>query len=250
VETGTIMAAKQISFCRNSEEEQEKVERLVREEVTLMSRLHHPNILRMYGAIQEGSHINVFEEWMGGGSIASLLDRHGAFNEQVILRYTHQILVGLDYLHSNGILHRDLKGANLLVDTSGHHVRIADFGAAARMLSQTTMPGEFQGELQGTIAFMAPEVLRGDTYGRSCDVWSLGCAIIEMATSKPPWGAADVSNHLTLIFMIACSGSPPSVPPALSPALRDLTLRCLELEPNLRPSARELLLHPALNPAV
>jgi len=244
VETGTLMAAKQISFCRNSEEEQERVETLIREEVLLISGLQHPHIVRMYGAIQEAAHINVFVEWMAGGSIASLLDKHGVFTESVITRYLHQILLGLEYLHSNGVLHRDLKGANLLVDTSGHHLRIADFGAAARMMSKSTVPGEFQGQLQGTIAFMAPEVLRGDSYGRSCDIWSLGCSIIEMATGKPPWGASDVSNHLALIFRIACAPGPPEVPSSLSPALRDLALRCLELDPGLRPSARELLLHP------
>ena len=110
VETGTIMAAKQISFCRNSEEEQDKVEQLIREEVLLISGLQHPHVVRMYGAIQEGSHINVFVEWMAGGSISSLLDKHGVFTESVIVRYLHQVLLGLDYLHSNGILHRDLKG--------------------------------------------------------------------------------------------------------------------------------------------
>jgi len=247
VQTGTLMAAKQISFCRNSDEEQDKVEQLIREEVLLISKLQHPHVVRMYGAIQEGSHINVFVEWMPGGSIASLLDKHGVFTEVVMLRYLYQILLGLDYLHTNGILHRDLKGANLLVDTSGHHLRIADFGAAARMMSKSTVPGEFQGQLQGTIAFMAPEVLRGDSYGRSCDIWSVGCCIIEMATTKPPWGASDVSNHLALIFRIACANEPPEVPQSLPPALRDLTLRCLELDPNHRPSARELLLHPVFH---
>jgi len=135
----------------------------------------------------------------------------------------------------------------LLVDTSGHHLRIADFGAAARMMSKSTVPGEFQGQLQGTIAFMAPEVLRGDSYGRSCDIWSLGCTIIEMATGKPPWGASDVSNHLALIFRIACATGPPEVPGSLSPAVRDLALRCLELDPSHRPSARDLLLHPVFH---
>ena len=129
VETGTLMAAKQISFCRNSEEEQERVETLIREEVLLISGkavnhkacqsfltllisgLQHPHIVRMYGAIQEAAHINVFVEWMAGGSIASLLDKHGVFTESVITRYLHQILLGLEYLHSNGVLHRDLKGS-------------------------------------------------------------------------------------------------------------------------------------------
>ena len=67
----------------------------------------------MYGAIQEAAHINVFVEWMAGGSIASLLDKHGVFTESVITRYLHQILLGLEYLHSNGVLHRDLKGSYL-----------------------------------------------------------------------------------------------------------------------------------------
>jgi len=55
---------------------------------------------------------------------------------------------------------------------------------------------------QGTIAFMSPEVLRGESYGRSCDVWSLGCCVIEMATARPPWNASDVSNHLALIYKV------------------------------------------------
>ena len=59
------------------------------------------------------------------------------------------------------------------------------------------------GELEGTIAFMAPEVLRGESYGRSCDIWSLGCCLIEMATAKPPWNASDVSNHLALIYKVS-----------------------------------------------
>jgi mitogen-activated protein kinase kinase kinase 1 len=110
VQTGTLMAAKQISFLRNSEEEQERVEQLIREEVLLISKLQHPHVVRMYGAIQEGDHINVFVEWMPGGSLASLLEKHGVFSESVLLRYLHQTLLGLDYLHFNGILHRDLKG--------------------------------------------------------------------------------------------------------------------------------------------
>ena len=60
----------------------------------------------------------------------------------------------------------------------------------------------YLGELEGTIAFMAPEVLRGESYGRSCDIWSLGCCLIEMATAKPPWNASDVSNHLALIYKV------------------------------------------------
>ena len=148
------------------------------------------------------------------------------------------------YLHDNHILHRDLKGANLLVDSTGQRLRIGDFGAAARLASQTTGAGEFQGQLLGTIAFMAPEVLRGEEYGRACDVWSTGCVIIEMSSSNPPWDAKAVSNHLALIFKIATSMTPPPIPENLSPPIKDLALRCLEQDTKDRPSAKDLLQHP------
>lgn len=145
-------------------------------------------------------------------------------------------------MHRIIIIIIDFLGANLLVDSTGHNLRIGDFGAAARLASKATVAGEFQGQLLGTIAFMAPEVtrnseskeeegggkrsrdfsppppslppsdkyllfdvhqvLRGDDYGRSCDIWSVGCAMIEMATTKPPWNADDVSNHLALIYKV------------------------------------------------
>ena len=93
-------------------------------------------------------------------------------------------------------------GANLFVDTTGHLLRIGDFGAAACLYTKMTCPGEFRGQLQGTLAFMAPEVLRGESYGRSCDIWSLGCCIIEMATAKQPWNAADISNYYCLMYKV------------------------------------------------
>lgn len=91
----------------------------------------------------------------------------------------------------------------MLVDSTGQRLRIGDFGAAARLASQTTGAGEFQGQLLGTIAFMAPEVLRGEEYGRACDIWSTGCVIIEMTSTNPPWDAKAVSNHLALIFKVS-----------------------------------------------
>lgn len=87
-------------------------------------------------------------------------------------------------------------------------------------------------------------MLRGQQYGRSCDVWSVGCVIIEMACAKPPWNAEKHSNHLALIFKIASATSAPTIPNHLSPALRDVALRCLELQPQERPPSRELLKHP------
>lgn len=242
--TGTIMCVKQISFCRNSQSEQDNVIDAIKDEIQMMARLNHPNVVRILGATQQGCHFFMFVEWMPGGSVALLLERFGAFEEPVLVNYTQQTLRGLAYLHDCQILHRDLKGANLLIDSTGKRLRIGDFGAAARLASRSTVAGEFQGQLLGTIAFMAPEVLRGENYGRSCDVWSVGCTMIEMSTTKPPWGASAVSNHLALIFKIASSSQPPPIPDNLSPPVRDLLLRCLETERVDRPPAKELLKHP------
>lgn len=242
--TGVIMAVKQISFCRNSPVEQESVIEAITAEIHMMARLSHPNVVRILGATKQGCHFNMFVEWMSGGSMAYLLGQYGAFTESVIIRYTRQILRGLAYLHDNHILHRDLKGANLLVDSTGQLLRIGDFGASARLASQHTGAGEFQGQLLGTIAFMAPEVLRGESYGRACDVWSVGCVMIEMSTCRPPWNSHDISNHLALIFKIASSVDPPPIPDNLSPPVRDLMLRCLEQSSEFRPSTKDLLMHP------
>lgn len=93
-------------------------------------------------------------------------------------------------------------GANLLVDSTGQRLRIGDFGAAVRLGSKPAVSGEFQHQLLGTIAFMAPEALRGEDYGHACDIWSLGCCIIEMATTEPPWRESNVSNHLALMYKV------------------------------------------------
>uniref|UniRef100_A0A671NQT6 Mitogen-activated protein kinase kinase kinase 1-like n=1 Tax=Sinocyclocheilus anshuiensis TaxID=1608454 RepID=A0A671NQT6_9TELE len=244
VGTGTLMAVKQVTYVRNTSSEQEEVVEALREEIRMMGLLSHPNIIRMLGATCEKNNYNLFVEWMAGGSVSHLLNKYGAFKEGVIINYTEQLLRGLAYLHENQIIHRDIKGANLLIDSTGQRLRIADFGAAARLASKGTGAGEFQGQLLGTIAFMAPEVLRGQQYGRSCDVWSVGCAIIEMSCAKPPWNAEKHSNHLALIFKIASATTAPTIPPHLSPGLRDVTLRCLELQPSDRPPSRELLKHP------
>ncbi|KAF2354277.1 Protein kinase domain [Trinorchestia longiramus] len=283
ITTGTLMAVKLVSFVRNSSEEQERVEAAVEEEILLMSQLRHRNIVRLIGSVRHATSFCVFTEWMPGGSVFAMLERYGAFSELVILRYVRQVLLGLDYLHDNMILHRDLKGANLLIDSTGNWLRIGDFGTAARLASKSTVTGEFQGQLLGTLAFMAPEVLRGDDYGRACDIWSIGCCIIEMATTKPPWDADHVSNQYKLMFKVGCvleimfkvgcvleimfkvgcvleimfkvgcvleimfkiatSNGPPSVPPRLSDATRRMTLQCLQINSENRPSTKQLLCH-------
>ncbi|XP_037556995.1 mitogen-activated protein kinase kinase kinase 1-like isoform X2 [Dermacentor silvarum] len=250
--TGTLMAVKQLPFCRSCQRDDKETAEImgnIWNEIQMMARLEHPHVLPLLGATKHKDQYNVFLEWMAGGSVASLLERYGPFPEVTILRYTYQALSGLAYLHENHILHRDLKGANLLVDSTGQHLKIADFGSASRLQSKATLAGEFQGQLLGTIAFMAPEVLRGENYGRSCDIWSVGCVLIEMATNAHPWDNCNTLNHLALIYRISCAQSPPPVPKMLSLRTQHLALQCLRLRSEDRPPATDLLAHPAFKEA-
>jgi mitogen-activated protein kinase kinase kinase 1 len=242
----------QVSYVRNTKTDEQAELKRLQEEVMMLGRLSHPNVVRCLGATQHGGHINIFIEWMAGGCLDQVLHDFGRFAESVICNYTRQIIYGIVYLHEHGIIHRDLKGGNILLDSTGRRIRIADFGAAARLASHTTGLGEFQ-DMEGTVAFMAPEVVRGGTteegsatgYGRKCDVWSIGCVIIQMASAKPPWaGTYDVKNKFQLIFKIGQATEPPPIPPLSDPALKDLTLRCMEVNPDERPISSELLKHP------
>ncbi|GAB6029321.1 Mitogen-activated protein kinase kinase kinase 1 [Chamberlinius hualienensis] len=235
------MAVKQVPFMGPGMDKN-----MLQDEILLLGRLKHPNVIRIMGATQDNAHFNIFMEWMPGGSVSSLLDKFGSFHENVIISYTRQVLTGLAYLHDNKILHRDLKGSNLLVDGTGRHLRISDFGAAGCLHSQATAEGEFEGQITGTIPFMAPEVIRGENYGRSSDIWSVGCVVIEMATACLPWTSHDTTgmNHYQLMYKIARTTEPPPFPiNIVSNSTRNMAMKCLKIDPNQRPSARGLLTH-------
>ena len=139
-----------------------------------------------------------------------------------------------------------LQGQNVLVSASGQHVRIADLGASTRLRGQQTGAGELAGQLIGTVAFTAPEVLRGEHYGRSADMWSVGCCVLEMATARFPWDAQSADNHFALIFRVANASAPPPISSSVPPVLKQLALLCLCLAPDQRPTSRALLSHQLL----
>ncbi|XP_014662273.1 PREDICTED: mitogen-activated protein kinase kinase kinase 1-like [Priapulus caudatus] len=242
--TGTLMAVKQLSFCRNAQDDQVKAIREIEWEIATMTQLEHAHVVRVYGASRRAKHFNLFAEWMAGGSVACLLAEYGAFSDAVVTDYVRQVLLGLVYLHDKKILHRDLKGANLLVDSTGQRLKIADFGIAARLAASATAPGEFEKQPVGTWAFMAPEVLRGEDYGRSCDIWAVGCCVIEMSSAQPPWGATDISNHFQLWWKIGNSKTPPPLPDRLCAELKNFAMQCMKMCPKERPAARELVQWP------
>eukprot|EP00736_Rhodelphis_marinus_P011032 Rmarinus@m.12533 len=182
---------------------------------------------------------------MSGGSLAALVQKFGRFSESIIRRYTRQILDGLNYLHQHGIIHRDIKGGNILVDSNGI-VKVADFGAAKQIQNVLTVTEGFK-SLTGTPYWMAPEVIRQTGHGRQADIWSLGCTVIEMATGKPPW--SQFSTHVSAMFHIAMATEPPDIPDHLSDDAKDFLYLCLKRNPRERPNASKLLEHPFVSDA-
>ena len=182
---------------------------------------------------------------MPGGSIASLLTRFGAFAEKLVAVYTRQILEGLHYLHTHHIMHRDIKGANILVDNAGC-VKLADFGASRRLADLVTMESGCK-SVKGTPYWMAPEVIKQTGHGRQADIWSVACTVIEMATAKPPW--SDFTTPVSAMFHIASAKGPPPLPAHISHEARDFLLLCFNRVPKERPNAGRLLQHPFITAA-
>ncbi|KAL2562202.1 hypothetical protein AAZV13_20G125000 [Glycine max] len=186
--------------------------------------------------MQVDNKLYIYLEYVSGGSIHKLLREYGQFGELVIRSYTQQILSGLAYLHAKNTLHRDIKGANILVDPTGR-VKLADFGMAKHITGQSC-PLSFK----GTPYWMAPEVIKNSNgCNLAVDIWSLGCTVLEMATTKPPWFQYE---GVAAMFKIGNSKELPTIPDHLSNEGKDFVRKCLQRNPHDRPSASELLDHP------
>ncbi|KAK4266383.1 hypothetical protein QN277_027317 [Acacia crassicarpa] len=241
IDSGELIAVKQVLIAARSASKEKTQAHIMEleEEVKLLKNLKHPNIVRYLGTAREEDSLNILLEFVPGGSISSLLGKFGSFPESVIKKYTKQLLLGLEYLHQNGIIHRDIKGANILVDNKGC-IKLADFGASKKVVELATMNGAKS--MKGTPYWMAPEVILQTGHSFSADIWSVGCTVIEMATGKPPW--SEQFQEVAALFHIGTTKSHPPIPDHLSAEAKDFLLKCLQKEPDLRPSASDLLQHP------
>ncbi|KAK1411334.1 hypothetical protein QVD17_37882 [Tagetes erecta] len=233
-ENGQMCAIKEVKVVADDQSSKECLKQL-NQEITLLSQLSHPNIVQYYGSELGEETLSVYLEYVSGGSIHKLLQEYGPFREPVIQNYTRQVLSGLAYLHGRNTVHRDIKGANILVDPNGE-IKLADFGMAKHITNCTSMLS-----FKGSPYWMAPEVVMNTNgYNLAVDIWSLGCTILEMATSKPPWGQYE---GVAAIFKIGNSKDMPEIPDHLSNEAKSFIKQCLQRDPSLRPSASKLLEH-------
>jgi len=238
LDTGELMAVKQVALGRGTDNEKNELEAL-QQEISLFEKLQHANIVRYYGSQldHQQSTLNIFLEYVPGGSITKLIKKFGALGENIVSNYTKQVLQGLEYLHECNIIHRDIKGGNLLVTQTGQ-VKLADFGCSRYI--EKAQNGAVT-SFKGTINYMAPEVVRQEGYGKKADIWSLGCTLLEMLTGLPPFADLDAA---CAVYLIGSSTEPPPFPTTVSPDCRDFLTLCLQRDPNLRPDANALLRHP------
>ncbi|KAL6652238.1 hypothetical protein ACP70R_011163 [Stipagrostis hirtigluma subsp. patula] len=235
-ESGEMCAMKEVTLFSDDPKSKESAKQLG-QEISLLSRLRHPNIVQYYGSETVDDKLYIYLEYVSGGSIHKLLQEYGQLGEPAMRSYTQQILSGLAYLHGKNTVHRDIKGANILVDPSGR-VKLADFGMAKHINGQHC-PFSFK----GSPYWMAPEVIKNsDGCNLAVDIWSLGCTVLEMATSKPPW--SQYEGDIAAVFKIGNSKELPPIPDHLSENCKDFIRKCLQRDPAQRPTAVELLRHP------
>lgn len=234
-QSGRLFAVKRAIVDDNSEDDKKYKDRLM-EELKICKDLRHPNIVATLGFEMSKNCLSIYLEYVPGGSVASLLSEFGPLSDRLLRDSAAGLVEGLHYLHSRDppVVHRDVKGANILVDLD-FCVKLADFGCSKRSdvtTSFTTI---------GSIPWMAPEVVQQqDGHGRKADVWSLGCAVIEMASAEKPWGKGAFENVMYALRHIAEPGNIPPIPDALDEEGEEFVKACLNRDPEKRPKAADL----------
>ncbi|KAK3067390.1 Protein kinase of the Mitotic Exit Network [Teratosphaeriaceae sp. CCFEE 6253] len=225
--TGETVAIKQVSLAHLPRGDLT----VIMQEIDLLKNLNHRNIVKYHGFVKSVENLYIILEYCENGSLHSICKNFGKFPENLVSLYTAQVLQGLLFLHEQGVIHRDIKGANILTTKEGL-VKLADFGVATKQADGSSVVG--------TPYWMAPEVIELSGASTASDIWSLGCTVIELLDGKPPYHKF---APMPALFRIVNDDHPP-LPEGVSPLVRDFLMQCFQKDPNLRVSAKKLLRHP------
>ncbi|XP_027149496.1 serine/threonine-protein kinase STY46-like [Coffea eugenioides] len=211
----------------------ETVQREFAQEVYILRKVRHKNVVQFIGACTRPPLLCIVTEYMHGGSIYDLLHKqNGVLKLPAILKVAVDVARGMSYLHQNNIIHRDLKAANLLLDEN-EVVKIADFGVARVQVQSGVMTAE-----TGTYRWMAPEVIEHKPYNHKADVFSFGIVLWELLTTKLPY------EHMTPLQAavgVVQKGLRPSIPRQTHPLVVELLERCWQQDPSSRPEFSEIV---------
>ncbi|KAF2723416.1 hypothetical protein K431DRAFT_219938 [Polychaeton citri CBS 116435] len=256
--TGELLAVKQVEVNPKAPNtDPAKIKEMVKaldQEIDTMQHLDHVNIVQYLGCEKKEYSISIFLEYISGGSVGSCLRKHGKFEESVVSSLTRQTLLGLAYLHQEGILHRDLKADNILLDLDGT-CKISDFGISKR--STNPYNNDITNSMQGSVFWMAPEVIRAQSqsigleekfnqgYSAKVDIWSLGCVVLEMFAGRRPWSKEEA---IGAIYKLGSLNQAPPIPEDVSSVVGVAAISfmydCFTIDPADRPTAETLLRQP------
>lgn len=241
-EAGRHVAVKRVLRTRLSSDEKKALQ----DEIFLFKNLKHSHIVNYIEAIEDNAndsdYLDIVMEFVEGGSLFNMVDSirrsldpgERVFEESVVSDLVRQVLLGLQYLHHQGVVHRDIKGANLLI-TKERHVKLADFGVASTKPADPSSPID----VAGSPYWMAPEIITLTGSSTASDIWSLGCTVIELITGLPPYHQYE---DITALFKIVSDDCPP-LPSNLSADCEDFLRKCFNKDVHARATADELLLH-------
>ncbi|GAA5953374.1 hypothetical protein JCM8115_000508 [Rhodotorula mucilaginosa] len=239
LDDGKVVAIKRIALEGRTKDEISQLSN----EVTFLQKLSHPAVVKYEGVVRTESYLNIILEFVENGSLQQTLKQFGQLPEGLVAGYVAKILEGLAYLHAQGVVHCDLKAANVLSTKNGN-IKLSDFGVSLQIHAIKTTRGlaAAANDINGTPNWMAPEVISMVGATPASDIWSLAATICELISGHPPYHDLVA---LSAMFRIVEDEMPP-LPESASPELQDFLKRCFSKLPQQRPTAAALFTHPWL----